>query len=186
MYAINNQYPYPYYNNTLMYNPYNMYQGYMMYPYPYCYNPQTNYPNYPPQFIPLKDYGPAPFVINIEEATKQNNYFRIALWTGRYLQLTLMSIRVGEDIGLEMHPDVDQFIRIEEGQGLVKMGDRRDCLDFQRNVSDDYAIVIPAGKWHNVINTGNTPLKLYSIYAPPEHPHGTVHKTKEDAEENHG
>ena len=97
-----------------------------------------------------------------------------------------MNIGVGEDIGLEMHPDVDQFIRIEEGQGFVKMGDRKDRLDFQRKVYDDYAIVIPAGKWHNLINTGCKPLKLYSIYAPPQHSHGTVHESKEDAEEHHG
>lgn len=181
-----NLYPYPSYVNTAMYCPNNMYKGCIMYLYPCWSFPPTNYPNYPHQFITLKDYGPEPFVVNIEEATKQNDYFRVALWTGRYLQLTLMSIRVGEDIGLEIHPDVDQFIRIEEGQGLVKMGNRKDCLDFQRNVSDDYVIFIPAGKWHNLINTGNIPLKLYSIYAPPEHPHGTVHETKEDAEGNHG
>nr|WP_235436114.1 cupin domain-containing protein [Gottschalkia purinilytica] len=96
-----------------------------------------------------------------------------------------MSINVGEDIGLEIHNDLDQFIRIEEGQGIVKMGDRKDKLDFQKRVYDDYAIIIPAGKWHNLINTGRKPLKLYSIYAPPAHPHGTVHKTKEDAEDHH-
>ena len=89
-----------------------------------------------------------------------------------------MSLNVGEDIGLEMHPDVDQFIRVEEGRGLVEMGDERNNLDFQRNVYDDYIIIIPAGKWHNLTNTGNIPLKLYSIYAPPEHPFGTVHVTK--------
>lgn len=136
----------------------------------------------------LKDYGPEPFVINIDQATKQNNTFRTALWTGNHLQLTLMSIRVGEDIGLENHPNLDQFIRIEQGQGLVKMGQSKDNLDFQRRVSGDYAIIIPAGTWHNIINTGNRPLKLYSIYAPPQHPKGTVHKTKADAmaaEHNH-
>ncbi|WP_422717872.1 cupin domain-containing protein [Gottschalkia purinilytica] len=143
------------------------------------------YPDSWRQFIKLKDYGPKPFVVNIEEATKQNNTFRTALWTGKYLQLTLMSINVGEDIGLEIHNDLDQFIRIEEGQGIVKMGDRKDKLDFQKRVYDDYAIIIPAGKWHNLINTGRKPLKLYSIYAPPAHPHGTVHKTKEDAEDHH-
>ncbi|NLZ34279.1 MAG: cupin domain-containing protein, partial [Clostridiales bacterium] len=76
----------------------------------------------------------------------------------------------------------------EKGQGIVKMGDNKDNLDFQRRVYDNYAIIIPAGKWHNVINTGNTPLKLYSIYAPPQHPKGTVHATKaiaDAAEENH-
>ncbi|NRF95710.1 cupin domain-containing protein [Paenibacillus frigoriresistens] len=92
-----------------------------------------------------------------------------------------MSINVGEDIGLEVHPTVDQFLRIEEGQGIVRMGDTKDNLNFEKRVYDDYAIMVPAGKWHNVINTGNKPLKLYSIYAPPQHPFGTVHKTKANA-----
>jgi mannose-6-phosphate isomerase-like protein (cupin superfamily) len=163
-----------------------------MCPCPYCaynYSCCNQFPcHYTPYFNPasppikLKDYGPRSFVVNIEEATKKNNNFRIALWTGKYLQLTLMSIDVGEDIGLESHPNLDQFIRIEEGRGVVKMGDRKDRLDFQANVRDDYAFMIPAGKWHNLINTGNKPIKLYSIYAPPQHPHSTVHKTKEDAE----
>lgn len=131
----------------------------------------------------LKDYGPEPFVIDIEKATEINNTFRTALWTGNHLQVTLMSINVGEDIGLEIHPDHDQFIRIEEGQGLVKMGDRKDRINFQKRVRDGFAVIIPAGKWHNLINTGDKPLKLYSIYAPTEHPHGTVHKTKAEAEE---
>lgn len=137
----------------------------------------------------LMDYGPAPFVINIEEATEKNNNFRSTLWTGDHLQLTLMSIGVGEDIGLEVHPDHDQFIRIEDGKGLVKMGDSKDTLNFEKQVEDDYAILIPAGKWHNVINTGSSPLKLYSLYAPVEHPYGTVHETKaisDAAEENQG
>jgi mannose-6-phosphate isomerase-like protein (cupin superfamily) len=129
-----------------------------------------------------KDYGPEPFIVNIEKATKLNNNFRTALWTGDYLQLTLMSINVGDDIGLEIHPDLDQFIRIEEGKALVKMGDKKDSLDFQEKVFEDFAFIIPAGKWHNLVNIGNKPLKLYSIYAPPQHPRGTVHKTKEDAE----
>lgn len=144
----------------------------------------NHFPNHYSAPILLKDYGPYPFVVNIEEATKQNNNFRIALWTGIYLQLTLMSINVGEDIGLEVHTDHDQFIRIEQGLGLIQMGDRRDRLDIQAYVRDDYAIIIPAGKWHNLINIGNIPLKLYSIYAPPEHPFGTVHGTKEEAEEH--
>lgn len=182
MYDIYDPYPCPYYANTAMYNPYNIYNPYNMYnSYSMYFNPPTNCPNYPYEFIILKDYGPEPFVVNIEEAAKQNSNFRTALWTGCHLQLTLMNIKAGEDIGLEMHPDVDQFIRIEDGQGIVKMGDNKDNLDFERNVYDNYAIFIPAGKWHNLINTGCQPLKLYSIYAPPEHPHGTVHKTKEDA-----
>ena len=170
------------YSYPPMYNSYNMYNPYSMYPYyPYFNSPMYN-PHFSRQFTRLKDYGPNPFVINIDEATKQNNNFRTALWTGEKLQVTLMSINVNEDIGLETHPTVDQFIRIEEGQGLVRIGDRKDKLDFQARVYDDYAIMIPAGTWHNIINTGNKPLKLYTIYAPPEHPRGTVHKTKADAE----
>jgi mannose-6-phosphate isomerase-like protein (cupin superfamily) len=132
--------------------------------------------------IEIKDYAPEPFVVDINAITKQNDTFRTALWTGTHLQLTLMSIDVGEDIGLEMHSDVDQFLRVEEGQGIVRMGTDRDNLNFQRNVADDFAILIPAGTWHNLINTGTIPLKLYSIYAPPHHPQATVHKTKADAE----
>ena len=147
-------------------------------------------PSYPPYYpwtcnqntcdraIVLRDYGAYPFVVNIEQAAKQNNNYRTALWTGKHMQVTLMSINPGEDIGLEVHPNTDQFIRIEEGQGLVMMGDHKDRLDFQQNAYNDYAIMIPAGKWHNVINTGIQPLKVYVIYAPPEHPFGTVHETK--------
>lgn len=130
--------------------------------------------------IVLKDYGPDPFVINIDQATKQNKTYRTALWTGNHLQLTLMSINVDEDIGLEIHPNIDQFIRVEEGQGLVQMGEEKDSLNFQRRVFDGYAILIPAGTWHNIINIGNKPLKLYAIYAPPQHPPGTVQRTKAD------
>ena len=130
----------------------------------------------------IKDQGPKPFVVNINEAAIENDYYRTTLWTGCHLQVTLMSLHVGEDIGLEIHPDVDQFLRIEQGQGVVLMGDRKDNLCFQEKVCNDCAIMIPAGKWHNLINTGCVPLKLYSIYAPPQHPHGTVHQTKEDAQ----
>ncbi len=124
------------------------------------------------------DFGSEPFVINIDQATKKNPTFRTALWTGKHLQLTLMSINPGEDIGLETHPNTDQFLRVEEGEGLVQMGDKRERLDFRQQVADDDVILIPAGKWHNLTNTGKKPLKLYSIYAPPEHPFGTVHETK--------
>jgi mannose-6-phosphate isomerase-like protein (cupin superfamily) len=129
----------------------------------------------------LTDSGPEPLVINIDRAARKNKNFRTALWTGSYLQLTLMSIRAGEDIGLENHPNLDQFIRIEQGLGLVKMGDDKDNLNFQKKVNGNYAFIIPAGTWHNLINIGDVPLKLYSIYAPPQHPKGTVHKTKADA-----
>ncbi len=129
----------------------------------------------------LKDCGGNPFVINIHEAAKQNNTYRTAIWTGKHLQVTLMSLNPGEDIGLEMHPDVDQFLRIEQGQGITQMGKSRDNLNFTRNVGNGSAIMIPAGTWHNLTNTGNIPLKLYSIYGPPNHPFGTVHPTKADA-----
>ena len=130
----------------------------------------------------LKDHGREPFVININQAAKHNNTYRDTIWTGNHLQVTLMSINVGEDIGLEIHPNVDQFLRIEEGQGIVQMGKSKESLNFVKNVGNDYAIMVPSGTWHNVTNTGNTPLKLYSIYAPPNHPFGTVHRTKADAE----
>ncbi len=98
-----------------------------------------------------------------------------------------MSIDVGSDIGLVMHLDVDQFLRSEQGQGLVQMGQSKNNFTFERSVSDDYAIFTPAGTWHNLTNTVNIPLKLYSIYAPPNHRFGTVHATKEVAlaAENH-
>lgn len=134
------------------------------------------------------DYGPEPFVINIEEATLRNNAFRRALWTGNNLQLTLMSIPRGSEIGLEIHNNNDQFLRIEEGTAIVKMGYSKDNLDYLERVSDNDVILVPAGVWHNIINTGNGALKVYSIYAPPHHLHGTLHETKEDAmaeEENY-
>ncbi|KAB2954228.1 cupin domain-containing protein [Heliorestis acidaminivorans] len=186
MYKPYKPYPCSHCAKAPIYYPYRRNYDYGSYPYQYGYNTPTYcHPERRPM-IRLKDYGPNPFVVNIEEATKQNQTFRTALWTGEYLQLTLMSINVGDDIGLEVHYDHDQFLRIEEGEGIVKMGDRKENLDFQKRVYDDYAIFVPAGKWHNLINTGQKPLKLYSIYAPPEHPRGTVHRTKEDDVGHHG
>jgi len=131
----------------------------------------------------LKDFGAEPTVLNIDAYTVANENFRTALWTGTFLQVTLMSIPVGGEIGLEVHPDLDQFLRIEEGAGTVMMGDSEEDLSFTKKVEADFAIIVPAGKWHNIVNSGDNPLKLYSIYAPVEHPHGTVHKTFEEAEE---
>lgn len=168
----NNQYQ-PMQQNMLMFNPY-----YTPIPLWMCMPMCCQNQPLPP--LDLKDYGPDPFVINIEQATKQNDNFRLALWTGNHLQVTLMSINVGDDIGLEVHPHVDQFLRIEQGQGLVLMGDNEDNLYYRQRVQEGYIIIVPAGKWHNVINTGCIPLKLYSIYAPPQHPHGTVHGIKQD------
>lgn len=129
------------------------------------------------------DYGMEPFAVNIKQAALHNQTFRTALWTGSHLQVTLMCIPVGGDIGLELHPHLDQFIRLEQGVGLVQMGNRRDNLYYQAKVCADYAFIIPAGSWHNLTNIGRVPLKLYSIYAPPQHPKGTVHLTKQEAEE---
>lgn len=132
------------------------------------------------------DYGPKPFVTNIDSAVMRNNNYRRALWTGKHLQLTLMSIPIGGEIGLEIHPDTDQFIRIENGYGLAMMGSDKNKLNYQRPVRSGFAVFVPAGTWHNILNTGRTPLKIYTVYAPPHHPHGTVQATKAiaDAEEH--
>jgi len=129
----------------------------------------------------LRDNGPNPYVVNIEELTLQNDNFRTAGWTGAHMQMTLMCIEPGDDIGLEVHEDHDQFLRIEQGTARVEMGLAESGLDSW-DAEADFAIFVPAGMWHNVTNTGDEPLKLYSIYAPAEHPHGTIHATKEDAE----
>ena len=112
----------------------------------------------------------------------RNRRFRTTLWTGHYLQLTVMSIPPGGEIGLEQHNTLDQFICIEEGRGTVKMGKRRNLLDFEQPVGPNVAFIIPAGTWHNLYNTGRSPIKLFSIYAPPAHPRGTIHQTQEDAQ----
>lgn len=130
----------------------------------------------------VNDYGAQPFVLNIEQETLENDKFRVAKWTGKNLQMTLMSIQPGDDIGLEVHQDHDQFLRIEEGVGFVQMGPSETELDYERNVEDDFAVFVPAGVWHNITNTGDRPLKLYSIYAPSEHPFGTIHEDKAAAE----
>ena len=127
------------------------------------------------------DKGPNPLVMNIEQATLDNENYRTTLWTGKNLQLTVMTIQPGYDIGLEAHNDHDQFLRIEEGEATVYMGDNKDTLNTWP-AKDDDAVFVPAGTWHNLVNTGDLPLKLYSIYAPAEHEHGTVHATKEDAD----
>lgn len=128
------------------------------------------------------DCGPEPFVVNIACATKENPFYRRTLWTGCHLQLTLMCIPPCGEIGLEVHPDDDQFLRIEKGCGTVMMGPGCDVLTCRQPVGSGDAIFIPAGTWHNVVNRGTTPLKLYSIYAPPHHPHGTLHRTKEESD----
>jgi len=122
------------------------------------------------------------WVGDIERLTLENETFRTVVFTGAQTQLTVMRLAPGEDIGREVHPDRDQFIRIEEGQARVEFGGGEERVEEAHDVSDDWAVVIPAGVWHNVINTGTGELNLYSLYSPPEHPDGTVHRTKADAE----
>lgn len=131
--------------------------------------------------LDLRDYGKDPFVINIEEATLQNNNFRTALWTGEKLQVTLMSIPVGGDIGGEVHTKEDQFLRIEQGKARVIMGESEENITFEKEVGHDDVILVPKGLYHNVINIGEEDMKIYSIYGPAHHDHGTVHETQEVA-----
>jgi mannose-6-phosphate isomerase-like protein (cupin superfamily) len=130
----------------------------------------------------LTDEGPNPFVTNIENETLGNGNYRTTRWTGSNIQMTLMSIEPGHDIGLEVHEDGDQFLRVEAGRARVQMGPTKDDLSFDREVEDDWVILVPAGTWHNVTNIGDVALKVYAIYGPPEHPHGTVHATKAEAD----
>jgi mannose-6-phosphate isomerase-like protein (cupin superfamily) len=123
------------------------------------------------------------YIDNIEEQTLQNSNFRKVLYTGKYMQLVVMSLKPGEDIGEEIHENVDQFFRIEEGEAKVIINGQESIL------AEDMVTIVPAGALHNVINTSNTKvLKLYTIYAPPNHPLNTIHKTREvamEAEESH-
>jgi mannose-6-phosphate isomerase-like protein (cupin superfamily) len=119
---------------------------------------------------------------DIEQATLSNETFRTVLFTGKNIQLTVMRLAPGEEIGLEMHDDVDQFIRIEKGRARITFGPSRDEVEETHEAQDDWAVIIPAGTWHNVINAGDSDLKLYSLYSPPEHPDGTVHRTKAESE----
>lgn len=130
----------------------------------------------------IVDNGPQPNAFDIETATKDNTNYRTTAWTGKYMQVTLMSIEPGASIGLEVHPETDQFLRIDAGQGRCVMGPEKDQLDFQQEVSDGWSIQVPAGMWHDVINTGDEPLQLYAVYAPSHHAQGIVQETSEQAE----
>lgn len=131
------------------------------------------------------DKGKQPWVLNIEEATIGNSNYRDTKWTGQFMQMVLMSLKPGEEIDLEMHEDVDQFIRIEQGEARVRMGKSQKDLTFDETMSDDWAAFIPAGYYHHVQNIGDTELKLYTIYAPKEHAAGTRHKTYQEAKADH-
>ena len=119
------------------------------------------------------------FVDNIERLTTENTDYRRVLYTGKHLQLVLMTLQPGEEIGSEVHRTHDQFLRVESGRGEVVID------DVPHPIEDDDAVIVPAGARHNVVNTGDAPLRLYTLYAPPEHRDGVVHKTKEQAERDH-
>lgn len=125
----------------------------------------------------IKDIGPQPQAFDIENASKENANYRSVAWSGRYLQLTLMSIPVGGDIGLEAHPETDQFLRLEAGSGRVQMGAGKDNLTFETEISDGWCVLVPAGSWHNITNIGTTPMQVYAIYAPAHHKPGKVQAT---------
>ena len=119
----------------------------------------------------------AGYVVNIEQKSLDNNYFREVLFTAAHMQLVVMALKPGEDIGMETHDTVDQFIRIEAGQGKAILNGEEHALE------DGSAVVIPAGTEHNIVNTSQSEeMKLYTLYAPPNHPHGTIHKNKAEAE----
>lgn len=122
------------------------------------------------------------WVGDIEHETLANETFRTVLHTGEHAQLTVMRLAPGEDIGREAHLHLDQFLRLEAGTARLELGTGPDEVEETHDVREDWAMVIPAGVWHNVVNTGDDDVKLYSLYAPPEHPDGTVHRTKADAE----
>lgn len=125
------------------------------------------------------DLGATPAVIDVERLTLRNPNYRTTVWTTDQLQLTLMSIPVGGDVGLELHDDVDQFFRIESGTALVTMG-TREKLDYVKQAGPGMSVLIPSGTWHNIVNVTREPLKLYSLYGPQQHPVGTVQPTKPD------
>lgn len=130
----------------------------------------------------MADKGPNPYVLDIEQATLDNEAFRDTLWTGPNMQLTVMTIPAGGEIGAEIHGDHDQFLRLEEGELRAKIGPSEDDLEIDQVISANWAAFVPAGKWHNFVNESDAPAKLYSIYAPAEHKPGTRHETKEDAD----
>lgn len=130
----------------------------------------------------IEDIGPQPQSFDLEAATVENPNYRTVAWSGRYLQATLMSIPVGGDIGLEQHPETDQFIRLDRGRGRAQMGPGKDDLTFEQEVTDGWCVLVPAGSWHNVTNICDEPMQLYTVYAPQHHTPGKVQQTKELAD----
>lgn len=122
------------------------------------------------------------WVGDIEQATLGNRTFRTVLFTGSHLQLTVMRLAAGEEIGRERHAHLDQFIRVEAGRARLELGASADVVDETYDLGEDWAVIVPAGTWHNVLNDGVDEVKLYSLYAPPEHASGTIHRAKADAD----
>jgi mannose-6-phosphate isomerase-like protein (cupin superfamily) len=122
------------------------------------------------------------WVDDIDRLTVDNDNFRTVVYTGEHTQLTVMSLPPGEEIGWESHHDRDQFLRLEQGKARVDFGSSEDGVEESHEVEDDWAFIVPAGVWHNVVNVGEIDVKLYSLYSPPEHPDGTVHATKAEAD----
>lgn len=122
------------------------------------------------------------WVDNIEAVTRDNTNFRTVIHTGKFSQLTVMSVPPGGEVGWESHSTLDQFLRLEQGKARVDFGRTGDAVDESHEIEDDWALIVPAGLWHNVVNIGDEDVKLYSIYSPPQHPDGTVHKTKAEAD----
>lgn len=119
------------------------------------------------------------YIDNIEKVTKENTDYRRAIYTGKHSQLVVMSLKPNEEIGNEVH-ELDQFIRIEEGKAKVIMNNEQEY-----EVEDDWAIIVPAGNWHNIINIGDSNLKLYTVYSPPEHEKDVLQPTKADEKEEY-
>lgn len=131
-----------------------------------------------------RDYKPEPFTANVMQEAIKNPYFRKEFWTGNCVQMTLMSIQPCGEIGTEIHSDTDQIIRVEQGQAVVAAGRSKDNLNDRKRLCKGDVVFIPACTWHNIYNISRCPLKLSSIYAPPKHKRGTIHKTKEDADKS--
>jgi len=129
----------------------------------------------------IEDVGPQPRSFDLEQATRENTNYRTLAWSGRYLQVTLMSIPVGRASDWRCTRKPTSFLRLDAGRGRVQIGTAKDQLTFDEEVSDGWCILIPAGSWHNVTNIGEEPMQVYAIYAPAHHKPGKIHKTASDA-----
>ena len=128
----------------------------------------------------INEHGPSPYIANVGQYAMANSFYRTVFWTGCHMQMTLMSIPICSDIGVEVHEDTDQIIRIEQGRAQLILGECEDQMNYQRELRIGDTVFVPAGIWHNVINVGRIQLKLSSIYAPPHHPAGLVMLVKEE------